>query len=110
MDNELLVKSIRKLCKENNITPAQLETKLNFGAGLISRWSKSSPSIDKIIDIADYFNVTLDEVVGRDIELNNSQDNDLLISLIQMTNSKEIKWEYIPNYENLQLNGMQYSL
>ena len=108
MDNELLVKSIRKLCKENNITPAQLETKLNFGAGLISRWSKSSPSIDKIIDIADYFNVTLDEVVGRDIELNNSQDNDLLISLIQMTNSKEIKWEYIPNYENLQLNGMPY--
>lgn len=108
MDNELLVKSIRKLCKENNITPAQLETKLNFGVGLISRWSKSSPSIDKIIDIADYFNVTLDEVVGRDIELNNSQDNDLLISLIQMTNSKEIKWEYIPNYENLQLNGMPY--
>ena len=25
-----------------------------------------------------------------------------------MTNSKEIKWEYIPNYENLQLNGMPY--
>ena len=68
MDNELLVKSIREICKSNNITPSQLEAELGFGAGLISRWTKSSPSLDKIVDIADYFNVPLDKVVGRSIK------------------------------------------
>ena len=64
MDNELLVKSIREICKSNNITPSQLEAELGFGAGLISRWTKSSPSLDKIVDIADYFNVPLTSCCG----------------------------------------------
>ena len=64
MDNEQLVKSIRQLCKNRNIAISQLENDLNFGAGLISRWSKNSPSIDKIVDIANYFHVSIDEVVG----------------------------------------------
>lgn len=89
MDNELLVKTIRKLCKEHNITPSQLEVELNFGAGLISRWAKSSPSLDKIIDIADYFHVTLDEVVGH----NQNAINDGFIKVLyDRTSNKEIQW------------------
>lgn len=89
MDNELLVKTIRKLCKEHNITPSQLEVELNFGAGLISRWAKSSPSLDKIIDIADYFHVTLDEVVGRN---QNTINDDFLRVVYNRTSNKEIQW------------------
>lgn len=89
MDNEQLVKSIRKLCKNNDIAISQLENDLNFGAGLISRWNKNSPSIDKIVDIADYFHVSLDEVVGY------KQDDVFLNMLCGLTNEKKIKWSPI---------------
>lgn len=88
MDNELLVQSIRNLCKSNNISISQLENELNFGAGLVSRWVKSSPSIDKIADIADYFHVSLNEVVGYHNVINDK----FLEKLIKQTKDKTIKW------------------
>ncbi len=90
MDNELLVKSIRELCKKNNIAISQLENELHFGAGLISRWVKSSPSIDRIIDIADYFHVSIDEVVGRTIKSNSEE---FINTLYDMTINNTINWE-----------------
>lgn len=106
MDNELLVKSVRELCKTHNISPSKLENELNFGAGLISRWIKSSPSIDKIIDIADYFHVSLDEVVGRN--LIEEKEDKLIISLMQMTLNKEIEWEFVSNPEEATINNKSY--
>ena len=94
MDNELLVKSIRKICKANNIAPSQLEAELGFGAGLISRWIKSSPSIDKIIDIADYFNVSIDELIGRNRSIIEDDNTPFIRFLIEMTNSKTLIWKY----------------
>lgn len=94
MDNELLVKSIRKMCKANNITPSQLEAELGFGAGLISRWIKSSPSIDKIIDIADYFDVSIDELIGRNRDIIEDDNTSFIRFLIEMTNSKTLIWKY----------------
>lgn len=88
MDNELLVKTVRDLCKKNNIPISQLENDLNFGAGLISRWIKSSPSVDKIIDIADYFHVSLDEVVGYDQNIN----DEFLRLLYERTDDGTIQW------------------
>lgn len=105
MDKELLVKSVRELCKKNNITPSQLENELNFGAGLISRWTKSSPSFDKIVDIADYFNVSLDEVAGRNREDN--ENSEFIDRLRELTNSKIIKWN---DYKNtLEFENKDYS-
>lgn len=90
MNNELLVKSIRELCKKNNIAISQLEGDLNFGSGLISRWTKNSPSIDKIVDIANYFHVSLDEVVGYNcIAVTN---DDFLKVLIEQTRNHVIEW------------------
>ena len=89
MDNKLLVNSIRELCKKNKISISKLESDLNFGAGLISRWAKSSPSIDKIIDIADYFHISLDEVVGY----HGNVDDKFLEKLILKTEDNTIKWK-----------------
>ena len=98
MDNEMLVKTIRELCQLKGIAISQLETDLEFGAGLISRWTKSSPSIDKIIDIANYFHVSLDEVVGYHNVINDK----FLEKLITQTASKEIIWnKYNSSNNNL---------
>lgn len=109
MNNELLVKSIREICKENKITPSQLENELGFGAGLISRWSKNSPSLDKIVDIADYFNVTIDELIGRNS--NNDKkcnDDDLVMSIIKLTEDEALKWEKIDDYKKEEINDKSY--
>ncbi|MCM1065911.1 MAG: helix-turn-helix domain-containing protein [Eubacterium sp.] len=64
MINETLLSNIRELCKKNGISVADLEKKLGIGAGTISRWNKANPSFDKITAIAQYFNVSIDELSG----------------------------------------------
>lgn len=43
-----------------------LESELGFGSSTISKWDKSAPSIDKLIKVANYFDVSLDYLVGRE--------------------------------------------
>lgn len=53
------------LIKENNLTFAQIERELGFSNGSMARWAKSSPSVDKVQKVADYFNVSVDYLLGR---------------------------------------------
>lgn len=91
MANESLIDNIKSLCKDKNITISQLEKEIGFGAGLISRWAKSDPSLSKIISIADFFNTDMDTLVGRNKQQNIEQE-ELLPLLIQMTEYKSITW------------------
>ncbi|MGE4215402.1 MAG: helix-turn-helix domain-containing protein [Anaerotignaceae bacterium] len=61
-----LLERVRDLCKKNSIKPANLEKILKFGNGTLSRWDSSSPSIDKIQKVANYFNVSIDYLVGQE--------------------------------------------
>lgn len=61
-----LLTKIRLLCNERDITLASLEKTLNFGNGSLSRWDKSSPATDKVEKVADYFNVSVDYLLGRE--------------------------------------------
>lgn len=93
MNNEQIVNSIKTLCQEHNITITKLEDTLGMSQGLISRWNKSDPSLSKIIDIANYFKVSLDEVTGyRNII------NDKFISkLLSQTTNEILKWHVYNN-------------
>lgn len=96
MDNEALSNSIKRICKDNNITVSQLEKELNISAGLISRWSKTSPSLDKIVDIADYFYISIDELIGREIKKMDTTKNSVISfvdTLYLKTQSKELRWD-----------------
>lgn len=57
---------IKYLCARDNITIAKLETDLDFGTSSINKWEKiSSPSVNKLVKVADYFNVSLDYLMCR---------------------------------------------
>ena len=57
---------IKYLCARDNITIAKLETDLGFGTSSIKKWEKtSSPSVNKLVKVADYFNVSLDYLMCR---------------------------------------------
>ncbi len=104
MDNEILVKTIKNTCKNFGITVTQLEKELGYSPSLISRWVKTSPSIDKIVEIADYFNVPIDELIGRTLKPNNTSSEQFIDTLFNMTVNKELEWsdrtKLIPDMES----------
>lgn len=101
MNNEQIVNSIKSICKKHNITVTKLEETLGMSQGLISRWNKSDPSLSKIIDIAQYFNLSLDDIVGY----KNFTDDKFIEKLIVQTTNGNLKWF---NYNHSQENPKQY--
>lgn len=97
MDNSLLIDNIRNLCKKNKISISKLENDLFLSPGLISRWNKNMPSLDKIIDIAEYFGISIDELIGRSVSLFGDDNNigRFLMILYQQSITAEITWEIL---------------
>jgi transcriptional regulator with XRE-family HTH domain len=60
-----IVERIRALANEQGLSLPNLEVKLGLGNGTISRWSKSAPNTDKLQKVADFFNVSMDYLLGR---------------------------------------------
>ncbi|WAI17462.1 helix-turn-helix domain-containing protein [Bacillus cereus] len=60
-----VVDVIKRLCKEQKITIAELERRIQLSNGQIRKWENQTPGIDKIQKVADYFNVSIDYLLGR---------------------------------------------
>ena len=60
-----LVDRIKSLCKEKKITVAELERKTGISNGQIRKWDNSTPGVNKLQLIADYFDVSVDYLLGR---------------------------------------------
>lgn len=56
---------IKSLAREHGFSIRSLEEKLGFGNGTIRRWQTQTPGIDKIQKVADYFDVSIDYLLGR---------------------------------------------
>ena len=55
---------IKQLCVANGISISRLEKELGFGNATIQGWGKgSSPTVEKLKAVADYFGVTVDELL-----------------------------------------------
>lgn len=61
---DIIVSRIKALCKEFKVPIAQLESDLGFSANSINKWKTSSPSIDKLVKVSKYFNVSIDYLTG----------------------------------------------
>lgn len=62
-----LHQTIKNLCSQKGITIAELERKLDFSNGQIRRWNKGHyPSADRLQKVADYFDVSVDYLLGRE--------------------------------------------
>lgn len=75
-----IVENIKKTLKKQGITTYEMEQKLGISRGGISRWKNSSPSIDKVMIVADYLNVSVDYLLGK-TEIRNYSNLDKLIIL-----------------------------
>ena len=60
----LIFTNILELCKESGISVAKLERETGLGNATIWGWSTSSPTVEKLKAVADYFGVTVDSLLA----------------------------------------------
>lgn len=61
-----LTDKIKVLCGHKGETIASLERKMDFGNGTIRRWDDKAPSVDRLLKVANYFNVSVDDLLSDD--------------------------------------------
>lgn len=58
-----LVDNIKAICRDKNISIADLERRAGVSENSMFRWNKHQPSIDKVKNVADVLKVTVDELL-----------------------------------------------
>lgn len=78
---------LKKLCDDKGIAPSRVATEIGFSKGSVSYWKKqylkgvdSKPDSHTAAKIADYFNVSVDYLLGRTEDATNYTDEDLIAS------------------------------
>lgn len=56
---------LKKLCDEQKISVVELEEKLGFGRNSLYGWKKKIPNGANLEKVADYFDVSVDYLLGR---------------------------------------------
>ena len=56
---------IESLRKSSGLSQGKLEKELGFSNGSVSKWKNSTPTSERLQKLADYFNVSIDYLVGR---------------------------------------------
>lgn len=57
---------IKNLCKKNGTNINALERNLGFAKGSLCKMANHKPSMDRIQSIANYFNVSISEIISPD--------------------------------------------
>lgn len=60
-----LTNRIKELADQKKVTFAEIERKVGISNGQIRRWDTSSPKIENIQKVADFFDVSTDYLLGR---------------------------------------------
>ena len=110
MGNNTLEK-IENLMQENNLTANKLAIACKLQNNTFTYWKngKTKPTIDALIRIADYFNVSIDYLVGREsakqtiqnTNINNQTDD--LKQFIQL-------WEQMDEFQKASVTGYAQGL
>ena len=64
----MIVKNIQRLCEKNNISFAKLEKAVGLGNGVIAKWKDGNPRVDRLKLVADFFGVTVDDLLREETE------------------------------------------
>ncbi len=54
-----MYQKVKLLCEQHKTSVSQLEKSLDFSTGSICKWTKSTPSADKLQKVAVHFNVPI---------------------------------------------------
>lgn len=103
---------IRSLASEQGLSIAQLERELNLSNGSISRWKNAAPSSKGLVAVADYFDVSVDYLLGRDKEEYKGEQEDEEIRIMHRgvkNMSKEDREKALKMFETFFDNWDEYT-
>ncbi|EME5971835.1 helix-turn-helix transcriptional regulator [Enterococcus faecium] len=61
----MLYEKIKKIANAKGISINKLEKDLGFSSSYISKWKRSVPSADKLQKVANYLNVSMEELLTQ---------------------------------------------
>ena len=110
-------KKLQSLRKEQNWTQEQLSEKLYVSRTAVSKWEsgRGYPNIDSLKDIANIFNISIDQLLSNDeiiniakyeVDINNKKTIHLIYSLLDLINVLLI---FLPLYPN-KIDNIIYSV
>lgn len=59
---------IKELSKQKKISIRQLEMRFGYSNGYLAKWKNNTPNSDELVKLADYFNVSVDYLLGRETD------------------------------------------
>ena len=59
----MILNSIIKLCEQKKVSIYRVEKDCDIGNGTIARWQNSMPSIVNLKKVADYFGVSIEDLL-----------------------------------------------
>lgn len=70
-----IVNNVKALADAKGITLRELGIKLGIGENAVYKWDKSSPKVETIAKVAEFFNVSIDSLVGNFITIEEYKQN-----------------------------------
>lgn len=84
---------IKELSKKRNISVKELALQLGFSENLFYRWKATNPKAEDLAKVADYFNVSVDYLLGRDEA---KPVNEPIVDIAELANKpKDFDWDKV---------------
>lgn len=94
----MLLENVRSLCKSRGTSIWKLENILSIGNGCIVRWAKGSANMCNLIKVANYFDVSIDYLLGRECNLFSADGQMVAVSFDALSTAKQ---DLVKQYINL---------
>ena len=62
----MIYKNIEEKCREIGISVSALEKMVGLGNATIKGWNESSPKVENLKKVADYFGCTIDDLIKEE--------------------------------------------
>ena len=95
-----LVNNIKALCEVKKLSISDLETKLNFSRSSISKWDKSQPTISRVLQVADLFDVSVDFLCKSEFYKEKDLTTLFIDTLIKKTSEETIQWTFLNSQDS----------
>lgn len=59
----MIYDKVKEICNRQGVSVGYVEKTAGLGNGTISKWNDSSPSVDRLVAVANVLNVSLEELV-----------------------------------------------
>ena len=79
-------KNLKYLRKNKGISKSELSKKINVNQSTLSRWENEEmgATVDNALDVANFFNVSMADLVGKDLTFDNAEYIDVQHNVIQI--------------------------